>query len=419
VVFLLVCVALAGCGGGSKPQGVVAAHPATPSATASVEPEATADPAVAARAAVADRRAAIRREIQAYQALKGHRVSGLFYKTDGLALQLGSRHFQANSRMLTRFNHNHLDYGPRYDAFNRDILRQEWATELPLWKRFTRKLSTIKARGVAASARDYQVDAWRRSTRFLQEWLSELRHTKPAEIHEDYYQSRAFGQSTRASSVIGLVYNLRKPVERGLTRDLKRLQRVQAVNAKTPSVGDVYRRGIVHAFLSPLRQSKRRTAIVTGQLWRLFRLAQVEDVPRDVYENARQTILLQGIDDPANSYSLLMDAAVVMREAYFSRPKDLRRVRRERQWTLRRLERPVPDILEPMRDRLVEIIRKFDLSTPPPDDTFAIFDQSRRFDREKEKIIPVLRRGAKTVDSPRKLRKATVAAIAATRPGAP
>jgi hypothetical protein len=90
----------------------------------------------------------------------------------------------------------------------------------------------------------------------------------------------------------------------------------------------------------------------------LYRLSQLEGTPRDAYEDARSTIALQGLSDARNPYAELRDAG----------------------------------------------------------DPFAIFDISKAIERGDKRMKRILRQGARLVDSPRKLRQATIDALRATRP---
>jgi hypothetical protein len=73
-------------------------------------------------------------------------------------------------------------------------------------------------------------------------------------------------------------------------------------------------------------------------------------------------------------------------------------------------------MLEPMRKRMVAVFEDLDLSSPPAGDPLAIFDTADAFERDGKRMERILRRGARLVDSPRKLRKATIDALLTTRP---
>ena len=406
----------AGCGGGgggeSKPSASTTPAP-------SGAPEETADPAAAARAAVADRRDAIKAEVRALRALKSRQVSNLYYKLDGLALELGSKHFQADSGMLERMTARITGsgLGSGYAAFQQRNQRREWATLVPTWKRYAAKLARVRARGaVARSVRDFQLAEWRRSIAVMREFLGYLRRESPESTHDSYYQARAFGQSSRWSVVIAEPYNARKRLVRGLRRDLRRLRGTEELGPRSPSVGDVYRRAIVQSFLSPLREVKRREPIVARQQWMLYRLSQLEGTPRDAYEDARSTIALQGLVDARNPYAGLRDIGLAQMDHYIVDERDLRRARRLRTWALKLLARPVPPMLERTRTRMVNHFKSLHLTSPPSYDRFEIFDISKQVERSDKRMERILRQGAKLVDSPRKLRKATIDALRATRP---
>jgi hypothetical protein len=414
VFLILVLAVLCGCGGGG---GGGSAPSASVTPSASPDPEAAADPA----AAVAERRDAIRAEVRAYRALKPRQVQLLYWKLDGLALTLGSRHFRADTRRLARLTREMtapdgtLIRG--YAALAQRTQRQEWATLVPAWKRQAARLARLKLRGaLARSARDFQLAEWRRSIAVMREFLGYLRRESPASTHDGYYQARSYGQATRWPVVIAVPGNKRKVFLRGLRRDLSRLQGTEALGPRSPSVGDVYRRAIVRSFVSPLRKSKQREAIVASQQWMLFRLAELEGTPRDVYEAARSTIALQGLSDARNPYASLRDVGLELISHHISDERDLRQARRLRTWASKLLARPVPPLLEPTRARMIALFDGLDLASPPADDPFAIFDLSDAYDRDKKPMERILRRGAKLVDSPRKLREATVAAVLATRP---
>jgi hypothetical protein len=414
-VFLILLAALV-CGCGGSGSGAPSA-PTTPTPAASAEPTATPDPA----AAVAARRAAIRAELRALRALTPRRVQRLFWELDGRALTLGSRHFRADTRRLTRLtNEMTAPDGTlirHYAALEQRVERQEWATLVPVWRRAAARLARLKVRGaIARSARDFQVAEWRRSLAIMREFLGYLRREPAAATHSGYYQARAYGQASRWPVVIAVPANKRKALERGLRRDLRRLEGATAIEPRSPSVGDVYRRAILRSFVSPLRKSKRREAIVAGQQWMLFRIAELEDTPRSTYEAARTTIALQGLSDARNPYAALRDIGLELISHHIADERDLRHARRLRTWAKRLLARPVPPLLEPTRKRMVALFDRLDLATPPADELLAIFDTSDAYERDKKPMTRILRQGARLVDSPRKLRKATVAAVRATRP---
>ena len=416
VPLILVLAVFSGCGGsgdgGSPPSASTTPAP-------SGAPEETADPAAAARAAVADRRDAIQAEVRALRALKPRRVSDLYYELDGLALELGSKHFQADSGMLKRTTAQLTasGLGSGFTAFQQRNQRREWATLVPVWRRFAAKLARVRARGeVARSARDFQLAEWRRSIAVMREFLGYLRRESPESTHDGYYQARAFGQSSRWSVVIAEPYNQRKRLVRGLRRDLRRLRGTEELGPRSPSVGDAYRRAIVDSFVSPLRKVKRREPIVARQQWMLYRLSQLEGTPRDAYEDARSTIALQGLADARNPYASLRDIGLELMNHYVANKAELRRARRLRTWALKLLARPVPPLLERTRSRMVAHFKGLDLSSPPADDPFALIDTARAIERDDKRMERILRQGARLVDSPRKLRKATIDALRATRP---
>ena len=86
-----------------------------------------------------------------------------------------------------------------------------------------------------------------------------------------------------------------KRLIRGFVRSIRRL-----ADGREASVGDAYRTVVVDGFVSPLRKAKFRDSIVTGRLWMLFRMRQIEHTPDAAYEAARQTLLLEGIEDVRN-----------------------------------------------------------------------------------------------------------------------
>ncbi len=412
---VLVLAALCGCGGGGD--GAKPSASTTPSPSGA--PEETADPAAAARAAVADRRDAIQAEVRALRALKPRRVTNLFYELDGLALELGSRHFQADSDMLERMTAQLTasGLGSRFAAFQQRSQRREWATLVPVWRRYAAKLARVRARGaMARSARDFQLAEWRRSIAVMREFLGHLRRESPESTHDGYYQARAYGQASRWPVVIAEPYNQRKRLVRGLRRDARRLRGAEELGPRSPAVGDAYRRAIVRSFVSPLRKVKRREAIVARQQWMLYRLAQLEGTPRDAYEDARSTIALQGLSDARNPYAELRDVGLELMNHYVVTTRELRRARRLRTWALKLLARPVPPMLERTRSRMVAHFKGLDLSPPPAGDPFAIFDISKAIERGDKRMKRILRQGARLVDSPRKLRQATIDALRATRP---
>jgi hypothetical protein len=403
-----VLAVLGGCGGGGKPSASTTRSP-----SASGSPAATPDPAVA----VADRRKAIVAEVRALRALKPRQVTLLFYKLDGLALKLGSRHFQADSHMLRRMTAETTGFGPGFDALMQRIQRQEWATLVPVWKRYAGKLGRLRLRNpVARSARDFQLAEWRRSIAVMREFLGYLRREPPKATHDDYYQVRAYGQASRWPVVIAEPSNRRNALVRGLRRDLRRLQGVKELGPGSPSVGDVYRRRILRTFVSPLSKTKRRETILAAQLWMLFRIAELEKTPGDVYEDARRTIALQSRSDARDPFGNLRDIGLELIDHYIVDKRDLRTARHLRAWALKLLARPVPPVLEPTRKRMVAVFEDLDLSSPPRGDPLAIFDTSHAFERDGKRIKRILFKGAKLVDSPKKMRKAMIAAVLATRP---
>ena len=405
---VLVLAVLGGCGGGGTPSAST-----TPSPSASGAPAATPDPAVA----VAERRKAIVAEVRALRALKPRQVTNLFYKLDGLALELGSRHFQADSHMLRRLTAENTGFGAGFDALMQRIHRQEWATLVPVWKRYVGRLARLPVRGaVGRSARDFQLVEWRRSLAVMREFLGYLRRESPTATHDNYYQGRAYGQASRWPVVIAEPANRRKGLVRGLRRDLHRLQGVKELGPGSPSVGDVYRRTILRSFVSPLSKTKRREPIVAAQLWMLSRIAELEKTPRDVYENARLTIAMQSLADARDPFSHLRDIGLEQIDLYIVDRGDLPTARRQRAWALKLLARPVSPALEPTRKRMVALFEDLDLSAPPRDDPLAMLDTSQAFESAGKRMKRILFKGAKLVDSPKRMRKATTAAVLATRP---
>jgi hypothetical protein len=65
---------------------------------------------------------------------------------------------------------------------------------------------------------------------------------------------------------------------------------------------------------------------------------------------------------------------------------------------------------------VLAVFEGLDLSSPPRGDPLAIFDTSEAFERDGKRMKRILFKGAKLVDSPKKLRKAMLAAVLATRP---
>ena len=414
---ILLLAALCGCGGGGE-GGSTPAPSSTPSPAA---PGAGEDPAAAGAAAVAARREAIRDEIAALRGLSDRRVRLLFWQLDGLALRLGSAHFKADTRRLEAFNRRlekPAPFGGGYAGFQQRIERRQWATLVPVWERYARRLERAEIRGgpIARSARDFQLAEWRRSLAMMREFLAYLRREGPRSTHEGYYQERTLNQASRWPVVIAVPQRKRKLLVRGLERDLRRLQGADELGPDSPSVGDAYRRAIRASFVSPLREALRREAIVAGQQWMLFRLAELEDTPAAAYEAARSTLALQGLSDARNPYTALRDIGLELHDQTIIDLQDLHRVQRLRRWAVKLLARPVPPLLEPTRDRMLRLFERLDLRLPPQRHPLAIFDLSDDFDRDAKPIVRILRRGAKLVDDPRALRRAIRAELEATRP---
>jgi hypothetical protein len=148
----------------------------------------------------------------------------------------------------------------------------------------------------------------------------------------------------------------------------------------------------------------------------LFRIAELEKTPGDVYEDARRTIALQSRSDARDPFGNLRDIGLELIDHYIVDKRDLRTARHLRAWALKLLARPVPPVLEPTRKRMVAVFEDLDLSSPPRGDPLAIFDTSHAFERDGKRIKRILFKGAKLVDSPKKMRKAMIAAVLATRP---
>jgi len=375
-----------------------------------LEAAGTDDPAYVDARATAQRVEAIARELRLIAASRSKADRALYTRLYGLAGDKWDEDFRRNKRFYDRvspivYDHKSTPARERrvqrlWDAYMRD--------ELASWRRYRQRLGRVAARSELYRSflayEQMEVDV---AIGFLEQFRRHLRRQPADRTQLGFYTSQATKFSPYVVPV-PVMWKDDKRLIRGFVRSIGRL-----AGGRAASVGDAYRAQIVRRFVSPLRKAKYRDSIVTGRLWMLFRVRQLERTPDQAYVAARQTLLLEGIEDVRNPYGRLLaiydevDAKAGRRHI---RPEMAAYLR----WAHAELAKPTPPILAPTAraiDRGIEQLPKVR--------SRVLFQTYDDLVRAQAKIERAMRRGARRVDDPKQLKAALKQAVAATAPPAP
>jgi hypothetical protein len=315
----------------------------------------------------------------------------------------GNQHFDRLSPIV----HGPNFPSPKTERTVRRIWVRYMVDVIRLWRKYDRQIAGVPARtDLYRSFVAYQRASTDEAIAFQKRFLQYMRDTPIKFQQFGYYTA----QATKFSSyeiAVPVMWRRDQALIRGFVRDVGRI-----ALGRDAAVGDAYRRVIVNAFASPLKKLKFRSSIVSQQLWMLWRIRELEDTPDDVYEDARQTILLQGIDDVRNPYARLLEVyneADGDLSAGERKPKP--ELKRFLAWADEELDRPTAPILEPTVE---QVRRGFDRFPKVRSDVlFKTLDDLVAAQKWTERR---LRWGAKRVDDPKQLKAATREAVEATRP---
>ena len=245
--------------------------------------------------------------------------------------------------------------------------------------------------------------------RFEREFANTLRRFGPDSApFIDPYEERYGGLVQEYSAAPYLPHNVRTAFTKQVAATVAELSSLPDGSGPLPSsapmVGDLYRAEIVRDIAPAANATTKRTRILTEQLWRLWRLRELEDTPEEVYQGARDSLVLQQVGDARSTYDLMSTPYIAFRSTIvrstFGDPLDLR------PWAEDQWSRPVAPVLEPYRDRL---------ATAALNTHMSFFDDYQKFLTKGERI---LQQAAKVVDDKKALPKEIRKAVEATRPTA-
>lgn len=323
------------------------------------------------------------------------------------------------------------------------------ADELRAWERYRRELANVEIDDpLVRSNQDYMISEVDLEIDIFEEYREHLRKATAAQLEYGYYdliwpdeQPFRFAPGTIFSSG-GPAYF--KSLFRGeriidsLAGDISKIADDQEVTADSPFVGDAYRKAILAGFVSPLSKptANELQYQVSFRAWMLWRIREIEDTPDEAYEDARNTLMLEVITDgeTRNNYDNLFTAFQAYNEqTYPVEPFEADAFVAMVKFLEEQLADPVAPILETTRTDFIAALGKLDFDSfeegflPSKDiplgkldDVFDAEDRALKSrDRVLDQLTAVMRRGAKKVDSPKKLKAALEKTLGATRPELP
>lgn len=176
-----------------------------------------------------------------------------------------------------------------------------------------------------------------------------------------------------------------------------------------PSAGDAYRWRISETVAPTGLDDDRTAELLNDQLWRLYRLREIEQTPDEAFQAARDHLTLQVSADPRSPFETMIAVLNTLRSTYAGDEDPP--TRDTIAWAEEQLATVTPPVLAPYRDQLLALLEKVE---PIADDVMEI----RPWDLLTARAEKILTRAANDLDRHGPLAEQIRTAVEDTRPEA-